>query len=90
MITSLPGKAKRMLVEPQGLPRSSTCILGAEPGKFDIKRREPDILFISLHIASFFKLAIMSGRNCRFSQGCGNSKISTCLGTSKKPKCTCP
>ena len=30
------------------LPSDSTCILKAEPGKLDIKRREPGILFISL------------------------------------------
>ena len=33
----------------RGLPSYSTCILKAEPGKLDIKRREPGILFISLH-----------------------------------------
>ena len=32
-----------------GLP---TCILKAEPGKLDIKRREPGIIFISLPIVS--------------------------------------
>ena len=30
-----------------GLPSNSTCILKAEPGKLDIKRRKPGILFIS-------------------------------------------
>ena len=34
----------------RGLPSDSTCVLNAEPGKFDIKRREPGILFISLPI----------------------------------------
>ena len=34
----------------QGLPSDSTCVLKAEPGKLDIKRREPGILFISLPI----------------------------------------
>ena len=33
----------------RGLP---TCIIKAEPGKLDIKRREPGILFISLPIVS--------------------------------------
>ena len=37
-----------------------TCILKAEPGKLDIKGCEPGILFISLPIVSFFKLAIMT------------------------------
>ena len=31
----------------RGLPSDSTCVLKAEPGKLDIKRREPGILFIS-------------------------------------------
>ena len=44
----------------RGLLRDSTCILKAEPGKLDIKRSEPGILFISLPIVSLFKLAIMT------------------------------
>ena len=43
-----------------GLPSDSTCVLKAEPGKLDIKIREPGILFISLPIVSLFKLAIMT------------------------------
>ena len=34
----------------RGLPSDSTCVLQAEPGKLDIKRCEPGILFISLPI----------------------------------------
>ena len=34
----------------RGLPSDSTCVLKAEPGKLDIKRCEPGILFISLPI----------------------------------------
>ena len=34
----------------RGLPSDSTCVLTAEPGKLDIERREPGILFISLPI----------------------------------------
>ena len=34
----------------RGLPSNSTYVLKAEPGKLDIKRREPSILFISLPI----------------------------------------
>ena len=34
----------------RGLRSDSTCVLKAEPGKLDIERREPGILFISLHI----------------------------------------
>ena len=48
MISSLSGKALRMLVDMAGL---------AEPGKLFIKRREPGILFISFSIVSLFKLA---------------------------------
>ena len=47
LISSLPGKAPRMLSD-------STCILEAEPGKADIKRRQPVILLISLQVCSFF------------------------------------
>ena len=39
-ISSLPGSALRTNVE-------STSILKALPGKFDIKRHEPGILYIS-------------------------------------------
>ena len=44
----------------RGLPGDSTSVLKAEPGKLDIKRREPGNLFISLFIFSLFKLAIMT------------------------------
>ena len=37
-----------MLVDIVRLAEDSTCVLEAEPGKLDIKRREPGILFISL------------------------------------------
>ena len=33
----------------RGLPSDSTCVLKAEPGKLDIKTREPGILFIGLY-----------------------------------------
>ena len=49
------------------LTSDSTCILKADPGKLDIKRREPGILFISLPIVSLLKLAIMTVFLCRFS-----------------------
>ena len=44
----------------QGLPSDSTCVLKAHPGKLDIKRRQPGILFISLPTDLLFKLAIMT------------------------------
>ena len=43
-----------------GLPSESKSVLKAEPGKLDIKRGEPGILFISLPIISLLKLAIMT------------------------------
>ena len=65
MIPSLPGKALRMLVElrslrhdSRGFPHNSTCILGAELGRLDIKRHSPGILFISLPIASDYDVII--------------------------------
>ena len=51
MVSSLPGKAMRTLVE-----SLSPSVLKAEPGKLDIKRREPG----RLPIVSLFKLAIMT------------------------------
>ena len=36
------------------------CILEAEPGKLDIKRREPGFLFIILQNDLLFKLASMT------------------------------
>ena len=51
LISSLPGKALRTLVDSARL---------AEPGKLDIKRSEPGIILISLPIVSLFKLAIMT------------------------------
>ena len=47
LISSLPGKDSRTLVESRGLPIDSTCVYEAEPGKRDIKRREPGITLIS-------------------------------------------
>ena len=51
LISSLPGKALRTHVD---------IVFKAKPGKLDIKRRKPGILFISLPIVSLFKLAIMT------------------------------
>ena len=60
LISSLPGKALRRLVDITRLAKDSTSVLEAEADKLDIKRREPGILFISLPIVSLFKLAIMT------------------------------
>ena len=51
---------ERLLTSRGFLPSDSTCVLKAEPGKLDIKKREPGILFISVPIVSLFKLAIMT------------------------------
>ena len=50
LISSLPDKALRTHVDIAWLASDSTCVFKAEPGKLDIKRREPGILFISLPI----------------------------------------
>ena len=50
MISSLPGKALRTLVDIARLAERFNKRLKAEPGKLDIKRREPGIRFISLPI----------------------------------------
>ena len=60
MISSLPGKASRMIVESRGLPCVSTYVLKAELGKLIIKTLEPGILFISFQVVSLFKLASMT------------------------------
>ena len=39
----------------RGLPSDSTCVLNAEPGKLDIKRREPGILFIIYPLLNILK-----------------------------------
>ena len=59
-ISGLSGKAMRRLVDSRGLPSDSTCVLEGEPGKLDIKRHEPGILFISLQVGSIYKLATMT------------------------------
>ena len=46
LISSLPGSALRMHVESLGKPPVSTCVLKALPGKLDIKRRSPSILYL--------------------------------------------
>ena len=42
---SFPGKASRTLVESGDMQGDSTCVREAKPGKLDIKRREPGVLF---------------------------------------------
>ena len=60
LISSLPGKVLRTLVDMGRLSSDSICVFKAQPGKLDIKRREPGILFISLPVVALFKLAIMT------------------------------
>ena len=44
LISSLPGKALRALVDIARLASDSTCVLKAESGKLNIIRREPGTL----------------------------------------------
>ena len=51
LVPSLPGSASRMPVESLSLAKLRERMLNrsaTEPGKLDIKRREPGILFVSL------------------------------------------
>ena len=43
MISNIPGKASRMLVESRGLPSDSTSVLETKPCKLDIKILESGI-----------------------------------------------
>ena len=45
LVSSLPGSALRTHVESLGKPRNSTTVLKALPGKLDIKRHSPSILY---------------------------------------------
>ena len=47
LISSLQGSALRTHVESLGKPVMSTCVLKALPGKLDIKRHSPSVLYIS-------------------------------------------
>ena len=48
MISSLPGKVLRTLVDIARLAERFNMRSQSRPGKLDLKRREPGILFISL------------------------------------------
>ena len=48
LIISLPGSALRTHVESLGKPRDSPSLLKALPGKLDIKRHSPSILYFVL------------------------------------------
>ena len=45
LISSLSGKALRMIVQSQGFKSDLTCVLKAIPGKLDLKRSKPGIIF---------------------------------------------
>ena len=53
LISSLPGSALRTLVESLGKPRDVNKAL---PGKLDIKRHSPSILFMRAKFQGFFEL----------------------------------
>ena len=56
LISCLPDNVLRALVVSRGKLAISTRVLVAEPGKFDIKRREPGILYIRLQVGSNYRL----------------------------------
>ena len=60
LITSLPGKPLRTLVDIARLAERFNMCSQSEPGKLDIKRHEPGILLISLPIVSLVILGIMT------------------------------
>ena len=49
LISSLPGKASRTLVDIARLAEQINSLLKAKPGKLDIERLEPGIIFITTH-----------------------------------------
>ena len=51
-----PGKALRMLVESQSMPRDSTCILQAEPGQLLSSVNQP--AFLMPYLDKAYKLDI--------------------------------
>ena len=51
LISRLPGQASRMHVKLPDKPHDSTSILKALPGKLDIRRHSPSILYISARLA---------------------------------------
>ena len=51
LISSLPGSDLRTLVESSASLAMSTSVLKALPGKLDIKRPSPSILYISASLA---------------------------------------
>ena len=54
LISILPGSALRMHFELLSKPRESTSLLEALPGKLDIKRHSPSILYIYFY--HYFKV----------------------------------
>ena len=46
LVSSLPGSASRRHVQSLGKPQYSTSVLEALPGKLDIKRPSPSILYV--------------------------------------------
>ena len=71
-----------MIVESQGLLSDSTCVLKAEPGKLDIKRQTPGIIFISCPKVSLFKLAIITSESM-----CTNYWLTACSSMPRKKCC---
>ena len=53
LISSLPGSSSRTYVESLGKHRDSASILKALPGKLDIKRHSPSILYVFTGFPAF-------------------------------------
>ena len=53
LISSLPGSALRRMLNHSASLAMSTCVLKALPGKLDIKRHSPSILYLSVDLRYF-------------------------------------
>ena len=59
LISSLPGSVSRMHFESIRKPRGSTSVLEALPGKLDIKRHSPSILYLLRFIETAFMFQVV-------------------------------
>ena len=60
LVLSSPGSASRTRVESLHKPRDSTSVLKALPGKLDIKRHSPSILYVFVFDLVSFPLGTIS------------------------------
>ena len=69
LISGLPGSPWKMHVESLGKPRDSTSILKALPGKLDIKRHSPSILYlllVPLYVCFLYLVLVKDNIYCVF------------------------